>query len=151
MILHYPTISWFFRTISLFLCPKSYFIVFNFTMKSLPIIIFYFRWRLLEDSLTFQLSTLERRNNENLDPRKKRPISKMSINDVLSLNFKSSMYVINIVKKKISKGKIVFPSIYSSFTLISTLTFHFQQLNSKNKILSRDGYWRKFTKKLFKK
>ena len=47
------------------------------------------------------------------------------------------------------------PFIYSSFTLISTLIFHFHHLHFKNKILSRianiyDDYWHKLTKK-FKK
>ena len=44
--------------LNIFLYTKSDFIVFDFTMKSLPIIVFYFRWRMLEDSLTFQLSSL---------------------------------------------------------------------------------------------
>ena len=43
---------------NIFLYAKSDFIVFDFTKKSLPIIVFYFRWRMLEDSLTFQLSSL---------------------------------------------------------------------------------------------
>ena len=40
-------------------------------MKSLSIMVFYFRWRMLEDSLTFQLSSLgplKGEKNENLDP-----------------------------------------------------------------------------------
>ena len=44
--------------LKIFLYTKSDFIVFDFTKKSLPIIVFYFRWRMLEDSLTFQLSSL---------------------------------------------------------------------------------------------
>ena len=44
--------------LNIFLYTKSDFIVFDFTKKSLPIIVFYFRWRMLEDSLTFQLSSL---------------------------------------------------------------------------------------------
>ena len=92
----------------------------------------------------FTINNKEKKEEkENLDPRKKRPISKMSINDVLVLIFNSSMYVIKIVKNKNSKTKIVVPFIYSSFTLISTLIFHFQQLHFKNKILSKDGYWHK--------
>ena len=42
--------------LNIFLYTKSNFIVFDFTKKSLPIIVLYFRWRMLEDSLTFQLS-----------------------------------------------------------------------------------------------
>ena len=75
--------------LNIFLYTKSDFIVFDFTKKSLPIIVFYFRWRMLEDSLTFQLSSLaplKGKKNENLDPRKKGPISKMSINDVITVN-----------------------------------------------------------------
>ena len=44
--------------LNLFLYTKSDFIVFDFTMKSLPIIVLYFRCRMLEDSLTFQLSSV---------------------------------------------------------------------------------------------
>ena len=54
---------------NIFLYTKSDFIVFDFTKKSLPIIVFYFRWRMLEDSLTFQLSSLaplKGEKNENL-------------------------------------------------------------------------------------
>ena len=35
-----------------FVQTQSYFIAFDFTMKSFPIIVFYFRWRLLVDTLT---------------------------------------------------------------------------------------------------
>ena len=55
----------------------------------------------------------------------------------LVLIFKSSMYVIKIVKNKNSKTKILVPFIYSSFTLISILIFDFHQLHFKKKILSR--------------
>ena len=41
--------------LNIFLYTKSDFIVFDFTMKLLPIIVFYFGWRMLENSLTFQL------------------------------------------------------------------------------------------------
>ena len=44
--------------LNILLYAKSDFIIFDFTKKSLPIIVFYFRWRMLEDSLTFQLSGL---------------------------------------------------------------------------------------------
>ena len=144
--------------LNIFLYTKSDFIVFDFTKKSLPIIVFYFRWRMLEDSLTFQLSSLASLKGEKMKSLKKRKVrsAKCQSMTLLALIFKSSMYVIKIVKNKNSKTKIVVPFIYSSFTLISTLIFHFQQLHFKNKILSRianiyDGYWHKLTKKLFKK
>ena len=75
---------------------------------------------------------------------------------LLVLIFKSSMYVIKFMKNKNLKTKIVVPFIYSSFTLIYTIIFHFQQLHFKNKILSRmaniyDDYWYKLSKKLSKK
>ena len=69
----------------------------------------------------------------------------MSINDVI-------VYVCNEnCENKNSKAKIVVPFICSSFTLISTLIFHFHQLHLKNKTLSRitdmhDSYWHKLTK-----
>ena len=43
--------------LNILLYSKSDFIVFDFTMKSLPIIVSYFRWR-MEYSLTFQLCSL---------------------------------------------------------------------------------------------
>ena len=57
----------------MFLHTRSYFIVFDFTMKSLAIIVFYFCWRMLVDTLTFELSNLAplKGKNENLDPQKK--------------------------------------------------------------------------------
>ena len=42
----------------MFLYTKSDLIVFDLKMKSLPIIVFYVDWRMVEDSLTFQLSSL---------------------------------------------------------------------------------------------
>ena len=61
----------------------------------------------------------------------------MSINDAISVNFQI-VYVCNEnCENKSLKTKIVVPFIYSSFTLISTLIFHFHQLHFKNKILSR--------------
>ena len=103
---------------------------------------------MLEDSLIFQLfilAPLKGKKNENLDAPKKERSAKCQSMTLLALIFKSSMYVIKIVKNKNLKTKIVVPFIYSSFTLISTLIFHFQQLHFKNKILSRianiyDGY-----------
>ena len=44
--------------LKIFLHTKSDFIVSGFAMKPLPIIAFHFRWRMLEDSLAFQLSSL---------------------------------------------------------------------------------------------
>ena len=99
---------------------------------------------MLEDSLIFQLSILaplKGKKNENLDAPKKERSAKCQSMTLLALIFKSSMYVIKIVKNKNSKTKIVVTFIYSSFTLL----FHFHQLHFKNKILSRianiyDGY-----------
>ena len=75
--------------LNIFLYGKSNFIIFDFTMKLLPIIVFHFRYRMLEDSLTFQLSILEPLKGKKWKFRspKKRPISKMSINDIVSVNF----------------------------------------------------------------
>ena len=76
--------------LNIFLYTKSDFIVFDFTRKSLPIIGFYFRWGMLEDSLTFQLSNLaplKGKKRKLRSPKKKGPISTISINDVLSVNF----------------------------------------------------------------
>ena len=93
-----------------------------------------------DDSLTFQLSSLvpfKGEKNENLDPRKKDQSAKCQSMMLLALIFKSSMFVTKIVKNKNQKTKIVVPFIYSSFSLISTVIFHFHQLYFKNKILSR--------------
>ena len=65
-------------------------------------------------------------------PEKKDRLAKCQSMTLLALIFKSCIYVMKIVKTK-----IVLPFIYSSFTLISTLVFHFYQLHFKNKILSR--------------
>ena len=114
--------------LNIFLYTKSDFIVFDFTMKSPPIIVFYFRWRILEDSLTFQLSSLAPSKGEKMKtliPEKKDQSAKCQSMMLLALIFISSMYEIKIVNNKNSKTKIVVPFIYSSFTLISTLIFHF--------------------------
>ena len=42
----------------IFLHTRSHFIVFDFIMKSLQIIVFNFRWTMLQDSLNFELSSL---------------------------------------------------------------------------------------------
>ena len=59
----------------IFLHIQSHFIVFDFTIKSLPIIVFYFRCRMLDDSLTFKLSSLppwkKKEENENVNSRTK--------------------------------------------------------------------------------
>ena len=52
--------------LNIFLYIKSDFIVFDFTKKSLLIIVFYFRWRMLENSLTFQLSGLAHLNGKKM-------------------------------------------------------------------------------------
>ena len=90
---------------------KSDFIVFGFTIKSPPIIVFYFRWRMLEYSLTFQLSSLaplKGKQNENLDPPKKDWLAKCQSMTLIALIFKSSMYVMKIVKTKNRKQKLWF-------------------------------------------
>ena len=73
----------------MFLYTKSDFIVFDFTMKSLPLKVFYFRWRMLENSLTFLLSSLAHLKGEKLKIQilEKKKICKTSINDVINLNF----------------------------------------------------------------
>ena len=103
----------------IFLYTQSHFIVFDFTMNSLPVIVFYFRWRMLEDSLTFELSSLAplKGKNEKLRPSKKRVISKTSIYDVISVNFKIVYVCTKNCENKNSKTKIVVPFIYSSFIL----------------------------------
>ena len=56
------------------------------------------------DSLTFQLSSLtplKGKQNENLDPRKKGRLAKCQSMALLASIFKSSMYVMKIVKTKI--------------------------------------------------
>ena len=100
---------------------------------------------MLEDSLTFQLPSLALLKGDKIPEKKDRSAKCQSMTLLALIFMKSSMYVIKIVKNKNSKTKIVVPFIYSSFTLISTLIFHFQQLHFKNKILSRianiyDGY-----------
>ena len=95
----------------LLLYTKSDFIVFDFTMKSLPIIVSYFRWR-MEYSLTFQLCSLapskEKKETENLDPRKKYRLAKCQSMTLLALIFKSSVYVMKFVKTKSRKQKLCF-------------------------------------------
>ena len=66
---------------------------------------------MLEDSLTFQLSSLaplKGKKNENLDPPKKERLAKCQSMTLLALLFKSSMYVMKIVKTKIRKQKLWF-------------------------------------------
>ena len=41
-----------------YISTNSYFIDSYFTVKSLPIVVLYFRWWMLEDNLTFKLSDL---------------------------------------------------------------------------------------------
>ena len=116
---------------------RSYFIVFDFTMNSLPIVVFYFCWKMLEDSLTFELSSLaplKEKKNENLDPRKKERSAECKSMTLLALILKSSVYVLKIVKTKILKQKLWF-LLY--IPLLHLLIFHFHQLHFKNKILLR--------------
>ena len=61
----------------------------------------------------------------------------MSINDVINVNFQIVYVCKENCENKNSKTKTVVPFISPSFTLISTLIFHFHQLHFKNKILSR--------------
>ena len=58
-------------------------------MRSPLIIVFYFCWRMLVDSLTFELSsTLERKKNQNLDPHIKEQSEKRQTMTLLALIFK---------------------------------------------------------------
>ena len=91
---------------------------------------------MLEDSLNFQLSSLaplQGKKIETLDPRRKEQSAKCQSMTLLVLIFKSSMHIKEIIKTKIQKQKLGSLFIYSSFTLISTLIFHFHQLHCKNK------------------
>ena len=92
---------------------------------------FLFSLKVLEDSLTFQLSNLAQEKKRKLRSPPKKQSAKYQSLTLLALIFKSSMYVIKIVKTKIQK----------------------HQLHFKNKILSRiaNAYWNKLTKKMFKK
>ena len=97
--------------LNIFLYTKSDFIVFDFTKKSLPIIVFYFRWRMLEDSLTFQLSSLaplKGKKKKTYIPQKKERLAKCRSMTLLALLFKLSMYAMKIVKTKIRKQKLWF-------------------------------------------
>ena len=133
----------------IFLYTQSHFIVFDFTMKSLPIIVFYFCWRMLQDSLTFELSslsTLKRKKNENLDPRKKGRSAKRQSMTLLAL--KSSMYVLKIVKTKIV-FPFIFPPVYFNFYVnfpFPSIAFQKQSFVANSKHI-----WHKLTKKLSKK
>ena len=58
-------------------------------MRPPLIIVFYFCWRMLVDSLTFELSsTLERKKNQNLDPHIKEQSEKRQTMTLLALIFK---------------------------------------------------------------
>ena len=94
----------------IFLQTRSHFIVFDFTMKSLQIVVFYFRWWMLVDSLTFKVSSLPpwKKKKWKLRSLKKRAISKTSINDVVSVNFQIVYKALKIVKTKIRKQKLWF-------------------------------------------
>ena len=68
----------------IFLHNWSRFIVVDFVMKSVPIIVFYFRCRMLLDSLTFELSSLaplKEKKNENLDAWKKKKNDQKNVNE----------------------------------------------------------------------
>ena len=128
--------------LNIFLYTKSDFIVFDFTMKSLPIIIFYFRWRMLEDNLTFQLFSraLLKGKKWKLRPSKKKDRSAKCLSMTLwALIFKSSMYVIKIVKTKIRKQKcgsfyvfLLYFNFYFNFPFPS-VTFQKQNLVTNSK------------------
>ena len=107
--------------LNIFLYTKSDFIVFDFTMKSLPIIAFYFRWRMLEDSLTFQLPSLAPLKGDKI-PEKTRPISKMSINDIISVNFYEIVYVCN---KNCEKQKLENKNSGSFYIFLIYFKFYF--------------------------
>ena len=66
---------------------------------------------MLEDSLIFQLfilAPLKGKKNENLDAPKKERSAKCQSMTLLALIFKSSMYVMKIMKTKIRKQKLWF-------------------------------------------
>ena len=127
--------------LNILLYSKSDFIVFDFTMKSLPIIVSYFRWR-MEYSLTFQLCSLaplKEKKKENLDPRKKYRLAKCQSMTLLALIFKSSVYVMKIVKKKVENKNCVsfyillrYFDFYFNFPFPS-ITFQKQNLVTNNK------------------
>ena len=70
----------------------SHFIVFDFTMKSLLIIMFYFHWRML----AFELSSPAPLNKKNKSP-KERGISNKSTNYVVNVSFQ---IIYNVWKQK---------------------------------------------------
>ena len=95
----------------MFLYTKSDFIVSDFTMKSLLAIAFYIRWRMLEDSLAFQLSSLaplKRKKWKLRSLKKKDWLKKCQWMALLALIFKLSIYVIKIMKTKIRKQELWF-------------------------------------------
>ena len=95
----------------MFLYTKSDFIVSDFTMKSLLAIAFYIRWRMLEDSLAFQLSSLaplKRKKWKLRSLKKKDRLKKCQWMALLALIFKLSIYVIKIMKTKIRKQELWF-------------------------------------------
>ena len=108
----------------IFLQTQSHFIAFDFTMKLLPIIAFYFRWRMLVDILTFELFILAplKGKNWNLRFPKKRAIRKTSINYVANVTFQIVYNALKLVKTKIQKEKLRFllhiPPLYFN-TMIS--------------------------------
>ena len=101
---------------------KSGFIVFDFTMKSIPIIVFYFRCRMLEDSLTFQLSSLASLKEKKWKLRsvKKKAISKMSINDVIRFNF----YIVFVYNKNCEKQKFENKNCVFFYILLIYVNFY---------------------------
>ena len=104
----------------IFLHARSHFIVFDFAMKSLPIIVFYFRWRMLVDSLIFKLTgiaPLKWRKWKVRSLKKKRAISKTSINDFVSVNFQIVYNILKIVKPKIRKQKLLLFLLYNTMIL----------------------------------
>ena len=127
---------------------RSHFIVFDFRMNSLPILVFYFRWRMLEDSLTFELSSLaplKGKKNENLDPPKKERSAKRQSMTLLALILKLSMYVLQIVKTKIRKHKLWFLLYIAPLYFNFNVNFPFPSITFKSKILLQianiyDGY-----------
>ena len=64
----------------------------------------------------------------------------MSINDVLALIFKSSMYVMKIVKTKIQRQKLVSLLYIPLLLLISNLIFYFHQLHFKNNLVTNNKH-----------
>ena len=95
---------------------QSQFIAFDFAIKSLPIIVFYFHWRMVDDSLTFELSSLapwklNEKKNENIRKNNEKTAIKEKrqwITLLGALIFKWSMYILKNVITETAEQKLCF-------------------------------------------